>query len=161
MANELQSWRRVWREGFAPIMSTEELVALRDACRGDDQRLVQGSTTTPPPLMCVQDWPCEAGCALCYPFAMTHGGFSLAEDGKTRVENPGACTVGRAEERFAQLCFDADQRMGEPAACRFFLNWFDDHSREEVRRELLAECELELESRGFNSPSDPVVVGAA
>jgi len=60
----MESWRLVWRDGFVPVLSTAGLEALRDALRGDDPRLTQGSTTTPPPLMCVQDWPVEAACAL-------------------------------------------------------------------------------------------------
>src|SRR5918992_267026 len=60
----MESWRTVWREGFAPVLSLKGLEALRDALAADDPRLTQGSTTTPPPLMCVQDWPVEAACAL-------------------------------------------------------------------------------------------------
>ena len=60
----MESWRHVWREGFVPSLTTAELIALRDALRVDDPRLTQGSTTTPPPLMCVEDWPVEAACAL-------------------------------------------------------------------------------------------------
>ncbi len=146
--------RKVWREGFAPIMSTPQLVSLAQACRTDDQRLVQGSTTTPPPLMCVQDWPCEAGCGLAYPVIATHGGFDTDERGRflkdeqgNRVHNPGACSVQTAEEGFARLCFDADERLGESHACRWFLNWFDDTPRDEMRSELLKEIELALSAR--------------
>ncbi|HVK15764.1 MAG TPA: hypothetical protein VM533_02385, partial [Fimbriiglobus sp.] len=62
----MESWRIVWRDGFVPVIATTGLTALRDALRGDDPRLVQGATTTPPPLMCVQDWPVEAADALGY-----------------------------------------------------------------------------------------------
>lgn len=62
----VESWRSVWRFGFAPILSTAGLTALAAALEADDWRLTQGSTTTPPPLMCVQDWPVEAACALGY-----------------------------------------------------------------------------------------------
>ena len=57
----MESWRKVWREGFAPVLSTAGLQALRKALTADDTRLIQGSTSSPPPLMCVQDWPVEAG----------------------------------------------------------------------------------------------------
>lgn len=127
----MESWRSTWRNGFAPTMPTTGLKALRDALRADDPRLTQGSTTTPPPLMCVQDWPCEGGCALAYMGACENGGI-------------GKATVGEVEEFFAKACFDADERIGEPAACRWFLNWFDDTPRDEMRRELLAEVEREL-----------------
>ena len=127
----MESWRIVWRDGFVPVISTAGLTALRDALRGDDPRLVQGATTTPPPLMCVQDWPVEAADALGY---CGWQGEALE-------------TVGQVEEYFARCCFEADQRLGEPAACRWFLNWYDDTPRDEVRRELLAEVELALAER--------------
>lgn len=127
----MESWRNVWRNGFAPVMSTAALEALRDALRGDDARLIQGATTTPPPLMCVQDWPVERADALAY------AGWQAE----------GCDTVGEAEQYFANCCFEADQRLGEPAACRWFLNWYDDTPRPEMRRELLAEVELALKGR--------------
>ena len=127
----MESWRQVWRDGFVPVISTSGLEALRDALSSDDPRLMQGSTTTPPPLMCVQDWPVEAACALGY---CGWQGDELA-------------TVGEVEEFFARTCFEADQRLGEPAACRWFLNWFDDTPRAEMRRELLAEVERVLDER--------------
>ncbi|MDB5310660.1 MAG: hypothetical protein JWO38_4862 [Gemmataceae bacterium] len=125
------TWRIVWREGFVPVLSTAGLVALRRALTEDDPRLTQGSTTTPPPLMTVQDWPVEAACALGYCGWI---GESLE-------------VVGEVEEFFARVCFEADQRLREPAACRWFLNWFDDTPRDEMRRELLAEVERALAER--------------
>lgn len=127
----MESWRMVWRDGFVPVLSTNGLTVLRDALRGDDTRLTQGSTTTPPPLLCVQDWPCEGACALGY------CGW-LGEQ---------LNTVGEVEEFFAKSCFEADQRLGEPAACRWFLNWFDDTPRDQMRRDLLSEVELALAER--------------
>lgn len=127
----MESWRMVWRDGFVPHISDSALASLRDALMSDDKTLTQGSTTTPPPLMCVQDWPVEAACAL--GFCGWHG-----EDLKT---------VGEVEEYFAKLCFLADQTLGEPAACRWFLNWFDDVPREEMRKELLAEVQLAINQR--------------
>lgn len=127
----METWRTVWRDGFVPVLSTAGLTALRGALIRDDERLTQGSTTTPPPLMCVQDWPCEAACALGY---CGWQGEQLS-------------TVGSVEEFFAKACFDADAQLGEAAACRWFLNWFDETPREEMRRELLAEVDLALASR--------------
>lgn len=127
----MESWRTVWREGFAPVLTLTGLEALRDALTGDDPRLVQGSTTTPPPLMCVQDWPVEAACAL----------------GFCGWQGEHLTTVGDVEEYFARCCFEADQRLGEAAACRWFLNWFDDTPRDEMRKELLAEVERAIEER--------------
>ena len=132
----MESWRTVWRDGFAPVLALSGLEALRDALAGDDDRLTQGSTTTPPPLMCVQDWPVEAACAVGY----------------CGWQGAGLETVGEVEEYFARCCFEADQRLGEAAACRWFLNWFDDTPRDEMRDELLAEVERAIEDR-----SEPVM----
>lgn len=130
----MESWRLVWRKGFAPGLSTAGLEALQEGLLIDSLYLTQGSTTTPPPLMCVQDWPVEGACAL---------GFA-------GWKGEGLETVGEVEEHFARCCFEADQRLGEPAACRWFLSWFDDTPRADMRRELLAEVELELSQRQVN-----------
>ena len=127
----MESWKKVWREGLAPQLSTGALEALRAGLMNDDPQLLQGATTTPPPLQCVQDWPVEAACAL----------------GFCGWQGDGLETVGQVEEHFAKCCFEADQRLGEPAACRWFLNWFDDTPRDAMRRELLAEVELALADR--------------
>jgi hypothetical protein len=130
-SGEAEAWRVVFRRGFVPVLSTNGLVALRVALDTNDPRLTQGSTTTPPPLMCVQDWPVEAACAL----------------GFCGWQGENLETVGEVEEYFAKACFEADNRLGEPAACRFFLNWFDDTPRPEMIRELLFEVNLELSGR--------------
>lgn len=127
----MESWRNVWRTGVAPLLSTESLEALRQALVNDDTRLLQGATTTPPPLQCVQDWPVEAACALGY----------------CGWQGDGLETVAEVEEFFARMCFEIDQVMGEPAACRWFLNWFDDTPRDEMRRELLIEVQRSLAQR--------------
>ena len=127
----MESWRKVWREGFAPVLSTAGLQALRKALTADDTRLIQGSTSSPPPLMCVQDWPVEAACAL---------GFCA-------WQGEGLETVAEVEEFFARTCYEADQRLGEPAACRYFLNWFDDTPRPQMRKLLLEEVNRTLAER--------------
>jgi hypothetical protein len=127
----MESWRKVWREGLVPVISTAGLEALRRALAADDQLLLQGATTTPPPLQCVQEWPVEAACALGY--------CAWKGDGKE--------TVAEVEEFFAQACYEADRRLGEPAACRWFLNWYDDTPRDEMRRLLLAEVNRALTER--------------
>src|SRR4051812_6395754 len=103
-AQEL-SWQQVWREGAAPLLSTEGLLALREALRADDQRLLQGATTTPPPLACMLDWPVEAACLLGY------AGW----------QGDGLETVAEVEEFFGRMCFEIDQRLGNAADCRFLL----------------------------------------
>jgi len=127
----MESWRKVWQEGVAPLLSTTSLEALRQALTNDDARLIQGATTTPPPLQCVQDWPVEAACAL----------------GFCGWQGDGLETVAEVEEFFARMCFEIDQRLGEPAACRWFLNWFDETPRDEMRELLLAEVHRSLAQR--------------
>ena len=134
----MESWRKVWRDGLAPQLSTTGLQALEQGLRDDDPRLIQGATTSPPPLQCVEDWPVESCCVLGY----------------CGWQGDGLQTVGEIEEMFAQLCFEADQVLGEPAACRWFLNWYDEVSRDEMRQELLAEVELVLSERIL--PEEPV-----
>ena len=127
----MKSWRKVWREGLAPLLSNAALDALQRALSDDDARLLQGSTTAPPPLQCVQDWPVEAACAV----------------GFCGWQGEGLETVAEVEEFFARTCFEIDRRLGEPAACRWFLNWFDETPREEMRADLLAEVERTLVQR--------------
>lgn len=127
----MESWRKGWREGFAPILSTAGLEAVLKALESDDMRLVQGATTTPPPLMCVQDWPVEAACIL----------------GFCGWQGDGLTTVGEVELHFANVCFLADQRLGSPAECRWFLNFWDDTPRDELRREMIGEVKLALNTR--------------
>ena len=129
----MEYWRTVWRDGFAPGLPPAGLAALLTALETDDRRLEQGLTTSPPPLLAVQDWPVEGADAL---------GF-IGWQGEDLT------TVGDVEEFFAKACFDADQRLGDPAACRWFLNWFDDTPRGEMRRELAGEVIRELINRGY------------
>lgn len=127
----MEAWRRVFREGVAPLLSTAGLEALCKALVEDDARLVQGATTSPPPLQCVQDWPVEAACATAYP------GW----------QGDGLQLVGEVEESFARVCFEADQALGEPGGIRWFLNWFDSTPRDEMRMALLPEVRRELARR--------------
>ena len=94
--------------------------------------LVQGSTTVPPPLLCVKDWPCEGGCAVSW----------LASPRPiTKMDGP---TVGEVEQGFAELCAGCDKHAGVHAACRFFNNWFDDTPWKLVRVQLAAELRFHL-----------------
>jgi hypothetical protein len=127
----LPAWQRVWREGIAPQLSAAALEPLRDALERDDPRLLQGATCLPPPLLCVQECPVEAACALGY----------------CGWQAEGLATVAEVEEYFAWLCSRCDERLGEPAACRWFLNWYDETPREEMRGLLLAEVNRALAQR--------------
>jgi hypothetical protein len=127
----IEAWRKVWRDGIALQLSTAALEALGRALLADDPRLLQGATTAPPPLQTVQDWPVEGACPL----------------GFCGWQGAGLITVGAVEEFFAKACHDADQRLGEPAAVRWFLNWWDDSPRQFARLLLLAEVDGELARR--------------
>ena len=138
----MDSWRRVFRGGFSPLLSFQQLVLLRDALLSDDQRLLQGATCQPPPIQALADWPCEAACLFGYCGVVELGGF-------------GKAVVSETEEFFARMAFDIDAAMGEPSACRFLLNWYDDTPRDEMRAELLPEVERELAARTGLLPETP------
>src|SRR5262245_23971678 len=131
MECEMESWRHCWRQGVAPLLSTDNLEVLRQALVNDDRRLLQGVTTDPPPLQCVQDWPVEGACGISF----------------CGWQGDGLLLVGEVEEYFARMCFEIDKRLGEPAGCRWFLNWFDDTPRAEMRKELLQEVQRSLAER--------------
>lgn len=127
----MESWRKVWREGVVLQLSTAGLTALEKALVTDDSRLIQGATTSPPPLTCMQECPVEGACPI---------SFSVwVGDGRE--------TVGEVEDFFAKVCFEADVKLGEPAAIRWLLNFWDDTPRDEARRLLLAEVQRELTLR--------------
>lgn len=117
-----------FKNGFARVFTESQLRALLAGCEADDARLIQGSTTRPAfggnnPFSDRTKAAC--GCAVSYA-GMTGG------DGPT--------TVGDVEEFFAEACFAADQVLGNPGACRHFLNWFDDADRKYALRTLAGWC---------------------
>jgi hypothetical protein len=124
----LASWQRSFREGIVPHVSPAGLMALKQALETDDPALMQGATTSPPPLDCVSDLPVQAACAIAY------AGW----------KGDGRLTVGEVEQFFANVCHRAGQYLGDPTGARWFLNWFDDTPRDQMRRELLAEVSLAL-----------------
>lgn len=127
----VEKWRRVWREGFVPQLSTESLQVLQAALTRDDPRLLQGTTCYPPLLDALRERAVEATCAL--------GFCAWQAEGLERV--------GQIEAFFQQVCDACDAHFSEPAACRFFLNWYDEAPRAEMRRELLAEVARALDAR--------------
>lgn len=122
----------VLRDGLFPRCSTEALQFALETLEADDKRWLQGATTSPPPLQCMVDHAVEGAClfGLC-------GWGEITDD----------ATVGQVEERFARLCYEVDQKMGEPAAVRYFLNWHDEAPREEVRLTLIQELDAEIKKR--------------
>jgi hypothetical protein len=127
----MRTWQQVWRIGFARQISTAGLAALERALVHDDPRLVQGVTTSPPALETLGDWEVEAACAVSY----------------CAWQGEGLATVQQAMGFFERVCREADEAMGEPAACRLFLHWFDETPRAEMRRLLLAEVRRALAER--------------
>lgn len=147
----MESWRTVWRNGFLAAwrkqggdsLLLDMLRPLAEAVESDDPRLIQGSTTDPPPLMTVYGWPVEAADAVAF----------------CGWRGVGIERVGDVEEFFANSLLIADQFLGESGSCRWFLNWFDDTPRPEMRLELLAELRYNIavaEGRGCPDPAtDP------
>jgi hypothetical protein len=133
LPESVTAWQRCWRDGIAPQLSMAGLHGLKRALESNDPRLLQSATTSPPPLQCVMEWPVEGCCALC---------FGLLDG-----QEPGSLTVAQLEEKFAAACWNADVALGEPAACRYLLNYIDETPREQMIAELLREVERELAQR--------------
>lgn len=128
----MESWRLVWRDGFAPVLSDAALVALQHGLRHDDPRLIQGATTTPPPLLCMWEFDVLEADPVAY--AGWHGERLTA--------------VGEVEDYFMRTLAAAGRRLGDPGEVRWLLNWIDDTPRDRMRADLLAEVERALDARG-------------
>lgn len=124
----MEAWKSIWRKAIYELSDDVGLIALRTILASDSSQIIQGATTQPPPLQAVADWPVEASDALTFLFWKGEEGV----------------TVGQAEEAFAIACFKIDQIMGEPAACRHFLNWYDETPRQEMIEKLLTEIDLAI-----------------
>jgi hypothetical protein len=116
---------------FLPTLPTAGLEALARALVADDEALLQGATSFPPPLYSARDMRICAACAVALALWRGHGYI----------------TVGEVEEAFALACAAASERTGDPTGARYFLNWYDDAPRGTMRRELLAEVQLALADR--------------
>lgn len=133
----MEAWRTVLRTGFLPFMPTKGLLAVQKALASDDPRLVQKATTIPQPMQYVMEWPVEGADFI---------GFVYWQGSGKDI------SVGDVERAFARACFEADQSLGEPAGCRWFLNYWDDaEDRHKLFSEMLDEVNLELVRR---SPTD-------
>jgi hypothetical protein len=126
-----ERWRVVWRQGLAPLLSTPELVVLRDALAGDDPALLQGMTSQPPALKVCGDFAPEGACLLGY---AGWRGLGLA-------------TVGEVEAYFGFLCYECDRHLNDLKASCEFLNVYDGWPRDRMRFELLPEVEAEMARR--------------
>ncbi len=86
----METWQKVWRQAVVPLVSTVALEALKRALLADSPDLIQGATTSPPPLEICLGWPVEACCPLTF----------LARQGQTLG------TVREAEDAFARLGYE-------------------------------------------------------
>jgi hypothetical protein len=127
----MESWRKVWREGVAPLLSRKSLEALRDAVASDTPELLQGHTTEPPGLTPNRHTPVCGACLIAF----------------CGWRGEGLATVDEVEDFFARMCFEIDRRLGAGGECRWFLDWFDATPRDEMRATLLPEIELALAGR--------------
>lgn len=127
----MENWKKVWRQGIVPLLGTPGLEALRLALARDDGRLIQHSTCCPPPSEIFHGEEVEGACAL----------------GFCGWQADGLDTVGEVEAFFIRTCTAADEALGEPAACRHFLHWFDETPRPDMRRQLLPEVNRALNLR--------------
>jgi hypothetical protein len=116
-----------------PQLSTAGLEGLRKALERDDPRLITGSTTSPPPLACMEHEPLDGCCPLC----------TALLDGSP----PRAYSVGLMEHAFARTCFRCSELCGEPGAVRYFLNAVDEWSRPQLIANLLPEVKAALAAR--------------
>jgi hypothetical protein len=127
--------RHAFREGFVPLLSTKGLEALASALQRNDPRLIQGKTIDPPCLAFTEKESVEGAWA--------------AMDGQRLY----SFAVAELDWQFAKLCLDAGERLGDPAACRYLMNWIDDTPREEMRSQLLGEVVIALTARGTAMPA--------
>lgn len=126
--DELLPWQKCFRDGFAKVIPRKSLESLRDALVADSPMIMQGQTTEPRSLPSTGDWPVECACPIAF------CGW-LGEDG---------VTVDEVNVFFGEMCYKADQLLGEPGGCRHVLNFVDDSERDKWRPALLAEAELAL-----------------
>jgi hypothetical protein len=127
----MNSWRKVFRDGIAPQLSTPALEELRKALSGDDPALLQGQTTAPLPCPDNDSLPVAGAC----PIALA--GW----------RGEGLETVAEVEDYFARIVLGSDQALGQPASCRYFFHFADAVDRQTFRRELLAEVTQVLTER--------------
>jgi hypothetical protein len=125
----MEKWRHVWREGLAPHLSRAGLLALQSALFNDDPRLLQGTVSSPPPLDALRECAVNGACVISW----------------CGWQGEGLRSVGQIEEYFHRICDAAAATLQEPAACRYFLTWYDDAPRAQMRREMLAEVMLALQ----------------
>lgn len=121
----MESWEHVFRHGLSPSLTLEGLQALAHAIEADDEHLIQGATTEPPALNCTRDWFPNGCCAVAY--AVWKGSDASAE----------SVNLEYIEEGFAEASYQCGKRLNESSSVRYFLNWYDQTPRNEMRALLL------------------------
>lgn len=132
MTETRELWQKTFEDGFCPFLNDQQLKALEKALETDDPSLLQCRTTSPSPASWNYDNCVEGACAISY----------------CGWQGSGLKKVGEVEVFFAQLCYACDMALGEQAACKYFLNWFDDLPRERMRPALLASVQGVLADPG-------------
>lgn len=135
----MESWRRCWREGVAPLLSYDGLEALRRALLADDERLVQGIT-----VCRSADGTVLGCCPVAYVGWRAEGLLSLAE----------------LEEFFGRMAEESGKLLGEASGMRWLTNFWDEGPREEARRHLLAEVNLSIAGRTGETEAAATPAGA-
>lgn len=136
---EIEPWRYVFRNGVAKQLSANGLVALREAIKGDDPRLVQGITLKP--IVGGNHARVYSCCFISY----------------AAWQGEGMELCGNVLDFFSRVCDRTNEALmgkkvpseirDERFPVKAFLNWYDDTQREVVFADLLPEIELELASR--------------
>lgn len=124
----LENWRRVWRDALGPMLSIDALTALRQGLATDDKRMIQGSTTQPPPIQAIGSWACEGACLIGY------AGWRGHE----------LDTIREVSEFFARTCAELETRMGEPAVVRHLTAFWDETPRPDAIALLLPEVDRSI-----------------
>jgi hypothetical protein len=118
--DNVEPWRRVFREGIAPQLPLAALEALRHGLLKHDPRLRPGATV---------DVGWTPGGTIMQACAIGYAGWKGLQ----------LTTPAEIWMFFEDVCSRANQVLGDPGACGAFINWFDGHRREFVFPPLLTE----------------------
>lgn len=132
-----EATRRVFHEGFVPLLKDEELWVLKGWLTMAPERFKQGYTLYPVPT------PAEE------PYMMPDCGCLITNIGRINMLK----YADELYEYFARMCYNIDQNMGEPSAVRYLLNWYDDSPWEDVKNGSIEELEAALQCRKNKSLS--------
>ncbi len=124
----MEAWKKVFHDGLVPHLDMYDLGWLKQLLQENSVKLIQGTTVLPSGA-----WGKEKAERSCL----------LGCIGMLR----GIQTVDEIEEFFASMCFSIDDTMGEPAACRWLLNFYDDTPRREMIDALLPEVDIALKKK--------------